>query len=141
MTTPASHALTGGCLCGAVHYTCAAEPVYSVNCHCRDCQKASGSGYAPIVMLPMAAVTVTGEVTYYASAGDSGQSVKRGFCPVCGSQLFGQPAIMPGVLGIKAASLDEPARYQPVADMYVGSAQAWDAMHPDLPKFAKAPPG
>jgi hypothetical protein len=139
MNTPSP--LTGGCLCGAVRYSCATEPVYSVNCHCRDCQKTTGSGYAPIFMLPIAAVTVTGDVTYYASAGDSGQSVKRGFCPTCGSQLFGQPAAMPGMLGIKAASLDQPARYQPVADMYANSAQAWDAMHPDLPKFAKAPPG
>jgi hypothetical protein len=92
-------------------------------------------------MLPIAAVTVTGDVTYYASAGDCGQSVKRGFCPTCGSQLFGQPAVVPGMLGIKAASLDQPARCLPVAVMYADSAQAWDAMHPDSPKFAKAPPG
>ena len=31
-------------------------------------------------------------------------------------------------------------RYQPVADKQAESAKSWDAMHADLPKFAKAPP-
>jgi hypothetical protein len=141
MTKLASISLTGGCLCSAVRYECTAEPVFSVNCHCRSCQKASGSGYAAICMVPVAALAVTGEVRYYNELGDSGQNVSRGFCPVCGSQLFGKPAVLPDLVGIKAASLDEPARYQPSADMYTDSAQAWDCMNPSLPKFAKAPPG
>jgi hypothetical protein len=141
MTKLASTPLTGSCLCGAVRYECAAAPVFSVNCHCRSCQKASGSGYAAICMVPVAALAVTGEVRYYDEPGDSGQNVSRGFCPVCGSQLFGKPAVLPNLVGIKAASLDEPERYQPSADMYTDSAQAWDCMNPSLPKFAKAPPG
>lgn len=141
MTIPANPPLTGGCLCGAVRYTCAAQPVMSVNCHCRSCQQSSGSAYAAICMLPMAAVQVTGEVRYYDSPGDTGMNVSRGFCPTCGSHLFGKPAVLPGLIGIKAASLDHPERYQPSADMYVGSVQPWDCMNPDLPKFAKAPPG
>jgi hypothetical protein len=141
MNTASSHAITGGCLCGAVRYKTATEPVMNVNCHCRSCQQSCGSAYAAICMLPIAAVEVTGEVRYFDSPGDSGQNVSRGFCPICGSQLFGKPAALPGLVGIKAASLDEPARYQPGADMYVSSAQPWDCMNPDLPKFAKAPPG
>lgn len=141
MKTANSHTLTGGCLCGAVRYQCAAEPVMSVNCHCRSCQQASGSAYAAICMVPMAAVTVTGEVRYYDSPGDTGHNVSRGFCPTCGSHLFGKPAVLPALIGIKAASLDEPSRYQPSLDMYVDSAQPWNCMNPDLPKFAKAPLG
>jgi hypothetical protein len=141
MTKLESPSLTGGCLCGAVRYECTAAPVFSVNCHCRSCQKASGSGYAAICMVPTAAVTITGEVRYYDEPGDSGQTVSRGFCPHCGSQLLGKPAVLPDLVGIKAASLDEPSLYQPAADMYTDSAQAWDCMNPSLPKFAKAPPG
>lgn len=135
------HPLTGGCLCGAVRYICNAEPVMSVNCHCRSCQQASGSAYAAICMLPIAALTVTGDVRYFNSPGDTGQNVSRGFCPTCGSHLFGKPAVLPTLVGIKAASLDDPSRYQPSANMYVDSAQPWDSMNPHLPKFAKAPPG
>lgn len=131
--------LSGGCLCGAIRYECTAQPVMSINCHCRSCQQSSGSAYAAICMLPISAVELTGEVRYYDSLGDTGHKVSRGFCPICGSHLFGKPAVLPELIGIKAASLDDPSRYQPSADMYVDSAQPWDCMDPSLPKFAKAP--
>jgi len=45
MFTPFS----GGCACGAIRYECAAEPLYMVNCECRDCQRATGSAYCAVV--------------------------------------------------------------------------------------------
>ena len=48
--------LSGGCACGAIHYECTADPVIMLNCHCRDCQRASGSAYAAVVAVPKAAV-------------------------------------------------------------------------------------
>ena len=43
--------LSGGCACGAIRYEWAADPLIMMNCHCRDCQKASGSAYAAIVVV------------------------------------------------------------------------------------------
>lgn len=71
--------------------------------------------------------------------GGSGHIISRGFCPTCGSQLFGKLA-MPGLLGIMAASFDAPTEFSPTFDFYVASAQAWDWINPDLPKFPKSPP-
>jgi hypothetical protein len=50
---------TGGCLCGAVRYECSADPFFMGNCHCRDCQKASGGAYEPDIGLPAAALKIT----------------------------------------------------------------------------------
>jgi hypothetical protein len=61
MTTP----LTGGCACGAVRYECATESVMAFNCHCRDCQRATGGAYVPAVVVPRDALRVTGEVRYF----------------------------------------------------------------------------
>lgn len=130
----------GGCLCGAVRYECSAEPVFSGNCHCRDCQRISGSGYVSTFFVPEDSVTITGEVKYYDKNGDSGHLVRRGFCPACGSQVFGKPEIVAGVLGIRAGSLDNPELYHPTMDIYTASAQPWDFMNPGLPKFPQLPP-
>ncbi|MGE5659645.1 MAG: GFA family protein [Actinomycetota bacterium] len=130
---------TGGCLCGAVRYECSAQPVSMGICHCRDCQQATGSAFAAAMLVPQNAVTITGNVTYYDVTGDSGSIVSRGFCPICGSRLFSKPPI-PELMGIMAGSLDDPSWFKPQAEIYVASAQPWDYLNPDLPKFAKLPP-
>lgn len=129
---------TGGCLCGNIRYECSAEPLYMGNCHCRDCQRATGSAFAAAMLVPRNAVTIVGEVKYHEVTGDSGSLVGRGFCPNCGSRLFSKPP-MPELFGIMAGSLDDPSGFQPKVDCYTASAQPWDYMNPDLPKFSKFP--
>jgi hypothetical protein len=129
---------TGGCMCGAVRYECGADPIAMGNCHCRDCQRATGSAFAAAVLVPVSAVQVTGEVKYYEVTGDSGGAVYRGFCPNCGARLFGKAA-SPTLISIMAGSLDNPSWFSPQADIYTASAQPWDYMHPDLPKFPGLP--
>ena len=53
--------MTGGCLCGAVRYAIAAEPLMQAVCHCKNCQKQAGSAWSMIAGVPEAALTVTGE--------------------------------------------------------------------------------
>jgi hypothetical protein len=49
----------GGCACGAIRYECAAEPIVMFNCHCRDCQRASGGPYSAVVYVPAKAFKIT----------------------------------------------------------------------------------
>jgi hypothetical protein len=51
-----SQTVAGGCACGAIRYETDATPVVMLNCHCRDCQRASGSGYAAHLVVPKATV-------------------------------------------------------------------------------------
>lgn len=131
--------LSGGCLCGAVRYEISAAPVFAGNCHCRDCQRTSGSGFAPTLLMPEPAVRISGVVKYHESRADSGRVIARGFCPSCGSQLFGKLELMPGMLGVRAGTLDDPAAFHPTLDFHTSSAAPWDAMDPQLPKFPGAP--
>src|SRR4051812_29546423 len=103
-----ANTFSGRCLCGAVTYECTAEPIVMGNCHCRDCQRATGGAYAPGLLFPRAAVVIRGEVRYFDVVGDSGDSISRGFCPTCGSRLFGQGAAFPQVISILAGTLDDP---------------------------------
>jgi len=130
---------SGSCQCGAVRYECAVEAVFTGNCHCRDCQKATGGAYVPVLAVPADALKITGDVKYYDSRADSGHMFSRGFCPNCGARLFGKSSGMPAIIAITAGSLDDPSRFKPAIDFYTSSAQPWDHMNPQLPKFPKQP--
>jgi hypothetical protein len=129
--------ITGGCACKQVRYEITADPVFMLNCHCRDCQRATGSAFAPVVVVPRSAVHMTGTLKYFKVVGESGKYVERGFCPHCGSRVDGNLERFPDVIGILAGSLDDPSLHKPVMDIYTASAHEWDHMAPDLQKFAK----
>jgi hypothetical protein len=131
---------SGGCACGAIRYSCQSAPLYSMNCHCRDCQRESGSAYSAVLGVPRSAFRVVqGTPKYFEVTADSGSPTKRAFCGNCGSPLWGEPGITPDMVTIRAGSLDDPTAYQPTGDIYTSSAQPWDHMNPALPKFPKLP--
>jgi hypothetical protein len=132
---------SGGCACGAIRYECSALPLRMLNCHCRDCQLASGSAYSPTVIMARSAVNITkGETSMYQRVAESGNIAKREFCPSCGTPLFASSSARPGYVRIRAASLDDPAWFKPEANVWVGSAQPWDCIDASLPSFAKNRP-
>lgn len=133
---------SGGCACGAIRYECSADPLIALNCHCRDCQRASGSAYAALLNVPVAAFTLTkGTPQYHRVTGESGNTLDRGFCPECGSPVLikGQRASKLGLIVLWAASLDEPSWFRPTIDNFVVSAQPWDYLNPALRKFERTP--
>ena len=132
--------LSGGCACGAIRYECSVEPVLMFNCHCRDCQRASGSAYAAIVVVPKAAVQVRGDPRYHKIIGGAGKAIERGFCSTCGSHVTDKLERLPDILALQAASLDNPSTYRPVMDVFTSSAQPWDFMDPKLQKHAHSAP-
>jgi hypothetical protein len=129
--------ITGGCACGAIRYECDAEPVLSLNCHCRDCQRASESAYASGLFVPASAFTLTkGDPKFHVTTGDSGNVGSRGFCAECGSPVVAKQSAFP-VCVVYATSLDDPSSHRPTMDIFTSSAQPWDYMNPELPKFPR----
>jgi hypothetical protein len=134
---PGQQNLSGGCACGAVHYETTVDPMLMLNCHCRDCQRAGGSGYAPILVVPREGLRLHGELRYHRSIGDSGKAVERGFCPNCGSQIAMKLENIPDVIGLQAGSLADPSRFVPAMDLFTNGAQPWDHMPPERKKFPR----
>lgn len=130
-------AFSGGCACRAVRYK-AGAPVLMMNCHCRDCQQASGSAYAPCVVVPRASVQIHGELRYYERIGYSGKTIRRGFCPTCGSPVAIELGAQPDVIALHAASLDDPSVHTPTIEIWTASAQPWNHMSPDTQKVPGA---
>lgn len=131
---------TGGCSCGAVRFSFPRTAVLSAaHCHCRDCQRATGSAFATFCFVPEAAFMIEGEPKGYTVHGESGQGVVRSFCPTCGSQLFSQVEVMPGVYFVKAGVLDDASWVEPASSYWASSAQPWCTPNPDIPAHDKNP--
>jgi hypothetical protein len=132
--------LSGGCACGAIRYECTTAPMLSVLCHCRDCQRSTGSAYAAeLGVLESGFSFVKGTPRYHLVTGDSGNTVRRGFCPDCGSPLVADSSGRPGFLAIQAGSLDDPTLFRPTHHVYASSAPPWDQIGPEMSSFSKIP--
>jgi hypothetical protein len=117
--------LTGRCLCGAVQYRSAGPTLFAAVCHCRDCQRASGSGGVPILGVPKNSFTSSGPVKQLRVRGGSGLQAVRNFCFECGSLLFGTPEAAPQMVTIYAGSLDDPTQFQPKEALFTSQRPEW----------------
>jgi hypothetical protein len=132
----------GGCACGRVRYESAGEPLFSLLCHCRDCQYQSGSAFIAAMRVPATGFRITkGEPKLYARASDAGNKVTLAFCEECGSPLFIRVSARPDIVGLRVGSLDDPSVFHPEAHIFVKSAQPWDTLDPGLPRHETYPPG
>jgi hypothetical protein len=134
------NAITGGCLCGAVRYETMATPVMAGLCHCRNCQRVTSSGFAPQMAFPEASFRVAGELRDYDLRADSGNTVRKSFCPTCGANILSTNLGMPGFVFVLAGTLDEPSRYEPAVQVFTESAQHWAPLADSLPRFDRMPP-
>jgi hypothetical protein len=131
----------GGCACGAVRYECIARPLRMVNCHCRDCQVASGSAYSATVIMSRSAVRLTrGEPAHFEKVADSGNTARRSYCAACGTPLFASSTGSVERIGVKVSSLDDPSWYEPEANVWLDSAPPWHRPDPQVPGFARSRP-
>ena len=91
---------TGGCLCRAVRYECAGEPLFALQCHCRDCQLQSGAPHVAAVRMPSAGFRIVqGSPKRYVANADSGNQITRVFCGDCGTPLYVQVSTRPDIVG------------------------------------------
>ena len=131
--------ITGGCLCGAVRYRAEGEPLLQGLCHCRTCQRISGSGHVGFLCLPQSAVTVEGAPLSHSLTGGSGRMATRYSCPACHSGVFGRSDVMPGQINLYVGSLDDLSRFKPTIAIYTRSRAAWDTSSQGLTCFETVP--
>ncbi|MGB1110685.1 MAG: GFA family protein [Gammaproteobacteria bacterium] len=131
---------SGHCLCGAVSYTIKSEPVRMAQCHCVDCQRASGGGHMSLAFFKEEDMEISGELKSFAVTGDIGALNTRYFCPECGSRLFGSNSAVPGVRAVTAGTMDDSSWFKPGVVIYTDRQPAWDCRNPDIPNFPEGPP-
>ena len=133
---------SGGCLCGAVRYESLGDPQFSLQCHCRACQRQSGAPHVAAVRMAASGFRITnGTPKKYVVKADSGNDVTRAFCADCGTPLYVQVSTRPDVDGVRVCTFDDASWFKPEANIFIGSAQPWDFHDPNVPSFETYPTG
>jgi hypothetical protein len=131
---------SGHCFCGQVRYSVDAEALGSRMCWCRDCQYIASGSPTVNVLFPENAVHFEGEISKLEKKADSGNTVERGFCPTCGSQIYSRTSNPTGMpIRIRAGTLDNPELKPPEAIIWTDSAPGWAVLDPALPHHPKGP--
>jgi len=100
----------GRCLCGGIRYTVKAPPLRVTICHCRFCQRATGSAFLvePIFNKADFGVAAIHPKIYRHRSAGSGKIVEVHFCDNCGTKLFLSFERFPSVVGVYGGTFDNP---------------------------------
>ena len=135
-----SNLVTGRCFCGAVRFQFDRPPIATRACWCRDCQYLSAGNASINAIFKTEGFKVTGELGEYVSQADSGNTMRRRFCPTCGTQIFSEAQSRPWLVVVRAGTLDDPAIARPTSTIWTASAPAWAHIEPDPANCAGQPP-
>lgn len=125
----------GGCLCGAIRYRVAGEPIAATLCHCTDCRRASGGTNVAWAVFDKGDFEwLQGEPADYSSS----PGINWLFCKDCGSTLGYRRSERPNHMDITTGTLDDPDIYPPSDEIWIGQKIAWEVLHPGLRKFDRS---
>jgi len=135
--------LEGGCDCRQVRYRMATRPLFVHCCHCRWCQRESGSAFALNAMIEMDRIELLAqppELVDTPSASGQGQQIAR--CPRCRVAVWSHYAgAGPAVAFVRVGTLDEPDHLPPDIHIFTASKQPWvviPAGHGAMPEYYDA---
>lgn len=134
---------SGGCVCGDVRYTIAAPPKRVTICHCRWCQRRTGSAFGVEVVFEASQVIINNEsVSRYRHVSDeSGRWLDQHFCGKCGSNIGFTLELDQSIRTIAAGTFDDPSwlqsdKYQR-RHVYTSSSQDWTVIPDAVERYEK----
>jgi hypothetical protein len=125
----------GACTCGAVRYVMSSQPLFVHCCHCRWCQRETGSAFALNALIEADRVRlVQGEPEIVPTPSNSGKGQKIARCPTCRIALWSNYAGMGDALRfVRVGTLAEPDRLPPDIHIFTMSKQPWVVLPPGTP--------
>ena len=129
--------LEGGCSCRTVRYRVHAPPMIVHCCHCRDCQRQTGSAFVLNALIESDRVDLlSGEPLAVTVPAPSGRPHDIYRCPACQTALwsdYGQRLVL---RFLRVGTLDDPAALPPDVHIFTRSKLPWITLPPETPAFA-----
>ena len=131
--------LEGGCTCRAVRYRMTSAPLFVHCCHCRWCQRETGTAFALNAMIESERVVLLqGEPERVDTPSNSGKGQKISRCPTCRIALWSNYAGSGEALRfVRVGTLDDPDRLPPDIHIFTSSKQPWVSLPPHIPVVAE----
>jgi hypothetical protein len=132
MTTPFD--APGGCACGALRYRLTRAPMKVHCCHCRQCQRLTGSAFVLNAIIEADhIVLVSGEVETTPGPSESGRVHDIYRCATCSTAVWSDYGGRPNYRFVRVGTLDDPARFQPDVHVFTASKLPWVGLPEDVP--------
>jgi hypothetical protein len=138
MSAAAPFTAAGGCTCGSVRYRLTRAPLIVHCCHCRWCQRETGSAFVLNALIESDALELASgrpELVPTPSASGKGQQIAR--CPGCRIALWSHYGGLDVMSFVRVGTLDEPDRFPPDVHIYTESRQPWVVLPAAARTFAQ----
>jgi hypothetical protein len=128
--------LDGGCACGALRYRMHSAPMFVHCCHCKDCQRQTGTAFVLNALVEADRVEVlSGDPQPSAMPTDSGKPHRIFRCPDCGTAVWSEYGGLEKLRFVRVGTLDEPAALPPDVHVYTRSKLPWVKLPEGVPAF------
>jgi hypothetical protein len=131
-----SERLEGGCACGAVRYRLESAPMFVHCCHCRDCQRQTGSAFVLNALIETDRITVlAGDPEPVPVPTDSGRPHDIWRCRTCRTALWSDYGGRAALRFVRVGTLDDAAALPPDVHIYTRSKLPWLTLPKEVPAF------
>ncbi len=117
----------GGCLCGDIRYRVRGSPVRAFACHCRFCQRRTGTALAVVTFFPQGDVEFSGRprASYRTASDESGRWIALDFCPRCGTNVGASLEHLPAEYVVSGGTFDDPNWFEVSKHIWTRSKVKW----------------
>lgn len=115
----------GSCQCGEVTYYLTGEPLMTYACHCKDCQKRTGSAFSMGMVCAITSLKLTGQLSSWTRTSDNGNTNTRYSCENCGNIIYGKSDLSPKLVRLQPGTLDSTGEVTPEVHIWTQNAQHW----------------
>jgi hypothetical protein len=128
-------ALTGGCACRTIRYRMSSKPLFVHCCHCRWCQRETGSAFALNALIEADRVELeSGEPDVVLTPTNSGKGQKVARCPECRVALWSNYSGAGDLIRfVRVGTLDDPTVLPPDIHIYTSTKLPWVTLPKDKP--------
>ena len=127
----------GGCSCGNIRYRMTGEPLIVHACHCRQCQRITGSAFVMNGLVRKSDVELLSGTVGKIHFKDTIHTAF--FCPECATYVWSEykSGRFDDCWFVRVGTLDEPDHFPPSVHIFLESKQPWVTIPPEVPQFPR----